>query len=127
MNAGSLESQARSLMRIILGLTFSCHGFQKIFGMLGGTKQAMFMLGWYAGMLEVIGGLLLLIGLFTTITAFILSGEMAVAYFHTHFPRGFWPIKNGGELAVVYCFVFLYLAAAGAGVWSVDHLIRKKS
>jgi putative oxidoreductase len=78
-----------------------------------------------SGILELFGGLLLLLGLFTQPVAFILSGEMAVAYFMVHAPRGFWPLLNRGELAVLYCFVFLYLAAAGGGLWSVDHLWRR--
>ena len=124
MDSSTLGPHVRSIIRIILGLTFSCHGCQKILGLLGGMKQPMFSLGWFAGMLELVGGILIIVGLGTRVTAFILSGEMAVAYFHTHAPRGFWPIKNGGELAVVYCFVFLYLAAAGGGVWSLDHLLH---
>jgi putative oxidoreductase len=77
--------------------------------------------------LETVGGFLILVGLFTQVTAFILSGEMAVAYFMVHFPRAFWPIKNGGEAAVLYCFLFLYLAAAGAGSFSLDRAIGGKS
>ena len=80
---------------------------------------------WVAGGLEFFGGLLLLIGLFTRPVAFILAGQMAVAYFMAHAPGGFWPLQNKGELAVLYCFVFLFLAAAGAGVWSVDWCIRR--
>jgi len=78
-----------------------------------------------AGVLEVFGGALLLIGLFSRPVAFILSGEMAVAYFQAHYPRGFWPVLNGGEPAILFCFVFLYLAAAGAGPWSIDALWRR--
>ena len=79
-----------------------------------------------AGILELVGGVLLVIGLFTRTTAFILSGMTAVAYFIAHAPRGFYPILNGGELAVLYCFVFLYMAAAGPGPWSLDAALRKK-
>ncbi len=79
-----------------------------------------------AGLLEFVGGALLVLGLFTRPVAFILSGEMAVAYFKAHFPQGFLPVLNRGELAVLYCFVFLYLAAAGGGAWSLDNLMRKK-
>ena len=75
-----------------------------------------------AGLIELIGGALIAIGLFTSPVAFIASGEMAVAYFQQHFPQGFWPIQNGGELAALYCFVFLYFAAVGSGKWSVDSL-----
>jgi putative oxidoreductase len=77
-------------------------------------------LPWVAGMLELVGGLLIILGLFTRPVAFLLSGEMAVAYFMSHAPRGLWPIANGGELAVLYCFIFLYLFTAGPGPWSVD-------
>ena len=79
-----------------------------------------------AGMLELVGGLLLLLGVFTRPVAFVLSGLMACAYFIAHAPQGFWPIVNRGELAVMYCFVFLYLAAAGGGPWSVDALWRRR-
>jgi putative oxidoreductase len=78
-----------------------------------------------AGILEFLGGLLVLLGLFTRPVAFLLSGEMAVAYFMVHAPQGFWPLLNRGELAVLYSFVFLYLAVAGGGAWSVDHLRRR--
>jgi putative oxidoreductase len=80
-----------------------------------------------AGVLELFGGLLLLLGLFTRSVAFILAGEMAVAYFMAHAPKGFWPLLNRGELATLYCFVFLYLAAAGGGPWSIDHHWRRRS
>jgi len=79
-----------------------------------------------AGVLECFGGLLLLLGLFTRPVAFILSGEMATAYFKAHAPRGFWPVLNNGDLAAVYCFVFLYLAVAGGGPWSLDRLWQQK-
>jgi putative oxidoreductase len=79
-------------------------------------------MGGAAGVIELIGGALLVIGLFTRPVAFILSGTMAVAYFYAHFPQGFYPIVNGGELAVLYCFVFLYIAAAGGGAWSLDRM-----
>lgn len=126
-----LEPCARSLLRIIAGFTFSLHGFQKLFGLFGGmggsgAKAVFLSLPWVAGFLEALGGLLIILGFLTRPTAFILSGEMAVAYFMVHFPRGFWPLRNGGELAVLYCFVYLYLAAAGPGPWSVSHLLRKR-
>jgi len=100
-----------------------------LFGGMGGTgaKAHFLSLMWVAGCLETAGGLLILLGLFTTPVAFILCGEMAVAYFTQHYPRGFFPIRNGGELAVLYCFVYLYLFTAGPGPGSVDVLIRKKS
>jgi putative oxidoreductase len=82
---------------------------------------------WIGGVLEFFGGLLLLFGLFTRPVAFILSGMMAVAYFQAHSPRGFWTIQNGGELAALYCFVFLYLSAAGGGPWSLDSVWRRRA
>jgi putative oxidoreductase len=107
------------------------HGLQKMFGLFGGmgghgARVTVFGLLMVAGILETAGGSLLLLGLFTRITAFILCGEMAFAYFHAHFPRGFWPIRNGGELPIIYCFVFLYLFAAGAGPISLDSVLRRR-
>ena len=128
----SLEPYARSLLRVIVGFTFSLHGMQKLFGLFarlggGGASVHFFSLFWVAGCLETFGGLLILLGLFTSPVAFILCGEMAVAYFMAHFPRGFFPIRNGGELAVLYCFTFLYLSVAGAGPVSLDRLFAKKT
>jgi putative oxidoreductase len=127
----TLEPYARSVLRIVVGFTFSLHGMQKLLGLFGGFGgkggTAPFgSLFWFAGALELIGGLLVILGLFTSPVAFILCGEMAVAYFRAHFPHGFLPIRNGGELAVLYCFIFLYLCAAGAGPFSVDSLVGKK-
>jgi putative oxidoreductase len=116
-------------MRIIIGFLFMFHGAEKILGMFGGMppgtggRVAFLSFLWFGGMLELFGGFLVCIGLFTRFTAFILSGEMAVAYFMAHFPKGFWPFVNGGEPAVVYCFVFLFFAASGAGLFSVDHAL----
>jgi putative oxidoreductase len=124
----SAEPWVRSLLRIVVGFTFSLHGFQKLFGLFGGHGQVQLLsLRGVAGVLECFGGVLLILGLFTVPVAFLLSGEMAVAYFKAHFPRGLLPIQNGGELAMVYCFVFLYLFAAGAGPFSLDRLVRKKN
>ena len=110
----------------MVGFTFSLHGWQKWFGAFGGlggqTPPVTSMLG-AAGVIETIGGALIILGLFTRPVAFILAGEMAIGYFRTHAPRGFWPLMNGGELAVFYCFFFLWLSAAGPGPWSVDQLI----
>ena len=110
----------------MVGFTFSLHGWQKWFGAFGGlggqTPPVTSMLG-AAGVIETIGGALIILGLFTRPVAFILAGEMAIGYFRTHAPRGFWPLTNGGELAVFYCFFFLWLSAAGPGPWSVDQLI----
>lgn len=92
-----------------------------------GHKVVAFTLLWFAAVLEVIGGPLLILGLFTRPVAFILCGEMAVAYFRGHAPHSFWPNVNGGELAVLYCFIFLYLFAAGAGALSIDRLIGRSA
>lgn len=122
MSKGSFESYAHALLRIVAGFTFSMHGLQKLFGLLGGHRVQLLSLLGLAGVLESVGGLLILLGLFTRPVAFVLCGEMAVAYFKTHNPRGFWPATNGGELAVLYCFIFLLLMAAGAGPLSLDRL-----
>ena len=112
-----------SILRIATALFFLQHGFAKLFGFphvayFDGLQ--LFSLIGLAGVLEIVGSVLLLIGLFTRPVAFILSGEMAVAYFMAHAPGGFFPILNQGELAALYSFVFLYLAAAGGGAWSLD-------
>jgi putative oxidoreductase len=127
----SLEPYALSAMRIVAGFLFMEHGLQKIFGLLGGlgghgATAHFFSWPWAAGMIEVVGGPLILIGLFTQPVAFVLCGEMAVAYFWAHAPHGFWPLVNHGELAVLYCFVFLFLTVAGGGPISADHLVRRK-
>jgi putative oxidoreductase len=115
-------SQLLSVLRILSGLLLLQHGTTKYLSIPVGPMNninPMTMSG-VAGILELIGGVLLIIGLFTRPVAFILSGMCAVAYFYAHAPRGFFPILNAGELAALYSFVFLYLAAAGAGIWSVD-------
>ena len=114
--------QLYALFRIVIAFLFMFHGVQKMFGMFGGEMAAVGSIRWIAGLIELAGGVLIGIGLMTRVTAFICSGEMAVAYFWRHQPRGTWPIENGGELAAVYCFAFLYIAARGAGIWSVDSL-----
>lgn len=117
------QSRALGLLRIVVGFTFTCHGVQKLlglFGGLGGHAAHPGSLPWFGGLIETIGGVLIFLGLFTRPVAFILSGEMAVAYFLVHAPRGILPLRNGGELAVVYCFLFLFLATAGGGAFSVD-------
>ena len=115
-------SQLLSVMRIMAGLLFLQHGTTKYLGLPASkfTGVAPFSLGGIAGMLELVGGALIVIGLFTKPVAFVLSGLMAAAYFIAHAPKGFFPLLNGGELAALYCFVFLYLAARGGGPWSVD-------
>jgi len=120
-----------SVLRIVAAFLFMQHGAQKLFGFLGGipggTPRLLSQL-WIGGVLEFFGGLLLLFGLFTRPVAFILSGMMAVAYFQVHARRGIWTIQNGGnggELAAFYCFVFLYMSAAGSGPWSLDSVWRR--
>jgi putative oxidoreductase len=121
-----------SVLRIIAGFMMVQHGAQKLFGVLtppgmpaqAGTFSLLSLMG-VAGVLEFFGGLLILLGLFTRPTAFILSGLMAVAYFMAHAPGGFWPVLNKGELAVIYCFLLFYLAAAGGGEWSIDRLLGR--
>jgi len=127
----SFQRYALSVLRIVTSFTFCLHGLVKAFGMFGGlgghgASAPAWSLFWVAGVLESGGGVLLLLGIFTRPVAFILCGEMAVAYFMQHFPRGFWPVTNGGELAVLYCFIFLYFVTAGPGPWSLDALIWKK-
>jgi putative oxidoreductase len=111
-----------SLLRIVAGFIFMLHGAQKLLGFPAPFPMPLpaFSLFWFAGVLELVGGALILIGLLTRPVAFVLSGEMAFAYFMGHAPKSFWPVLNGGDAAILYCFVFLYLAAAGTGPWSVD-------
>jgi putative oxidoreductase len=115
-----------SVLRIIVGLLFVEHGLAKIFDFphpINHVAYALFTLNpGLQGLIELVGGLLLAVGLFTRPVAFILSGDMAVAYFMAHFPRGPFPLLNAGELAIVYCFLFLYFAVAGGGAWSLDQL-----
>jgi putative oxidoreductase len=116
---------AYAVLRIVAGFMFFCHGAQKILGLWGGPRAAdplMMAAGW----IELLGGILIAVGLFTPIVAFVCSGEMAVAYFKAHFPQGPLPIENGGELAALYAFLFLYMAARGAGIWSIDGVRRPR-
>lgn len=116
---GKYSDPLYALLRFVAGLLFTCHGAQKVFGALGGSKAAeplMVAGGW----IELVCGLLVAAGLFAGFAAFLASGEMAVAYFMAHAKGGFWPIQNHGELAVLYCFVFLYIASRGSGSLSVD-------
>ncbi|MGA9771162.1 MAG: DoxX family protein [Blastocatellia bacterium] len=118
-----------SVMRVIIAFLFIQHGAQKLFGFMAPEQWAaspVFSMIWIAGVLEFFGGLFILFGLFTRPVAFILSGLMAVAYFMAHAPQGFWTIQNRGELAVAYCFVFLYLTVAGGGSWSMDRLLWRQ-
>jgi putative oxidoreductase len=119
----------RSLLRIATAFLFLQVGTAKLFAfpaaiMPGGGTAPAGSLPWVAGVLEAFGGLAMLLGLFTRPVAFLLSGEMAVAYFLAHASKGFWPVLNGGAPAVLYCFVFLYFSAAGPGPWSVDAALR---
>lgn len=117
----------RSVLRIMAALIFMAHGTQKILGFPEGMSPAPFTLSWIAGVLELFGGALLVIGLFTRPVAFVLSGLMAVAYFMAHAPQSFFPVLNGGDAAILYCFVFLYLVFAGPGPISVDAAIKRDS
>jgi putative oxidoreductase len=118
----------RSVLRVITGFLLMAHGAQKLLNYppspQGGAVEIFSLMG-FAGALELVGGFLIMIGLFTRVTAFILSGEMAVAYFMAHAPGGFLPLVNKGEQAVLYCFVFFYMATAGGGSWSVDRLLGR--
>jgi putative oxidoreductase len=129
-STSSLESFALGLLRIVAGFMFTLHGVQK-FGALGGLRghaAPLYSMLWFAGILETIGGPLIALGLFTRPVAFILCGEMAVAYFTAHIHMGPWmfPLLNNGEITVMYCFFFLYLVVAGAGGFSLDRAIRKR-
>jgi putative oxidoreductase len=127
LNLASWASRALSVLRIMTGLLFLEHGTEKVLGFPPSEHAfpALFSLIGIQGVLELVGGFLILIGLFTRPVAFILAGDMAVAYFLAHAPKSFFPTLNGGQLAILFCFVFLYLVFAGAGPWSADdHLAR---
>ena len=121
-----LSEYAFGIARVVIGFLFACHGAQKLFGVLGGQRMLGNPLMLAAGILEFFGGSLIALGLFTRPVAFLLSGEMAVGYFRGHAPHGFFPIVNHGELAVLYCFIFLYMATRGAGPLSLDAAVRGK-
>jgi putative oxidoreductase len=112
-----------AVLRVVAGLMFACHGAQKWFGVLGGTVAIHTTKGAIAGTVELVGGILIAIGLFTRIAAFISSGEMAFAYFLVHAKTSFWPIVNKGDLPIVYCFLFLYIAVRGPRRFSLDALL----
>jgi len=124
----NLVTAAVFLLRIFAALILLQAGGLKLFGWFGGMPAGVELtpLILTASILEVIGGPLVMLGLFTRPAAFILAGEMAFAYFIGHFPQGFWPIQNHGEAAVLLCFIFLFLAAYGAGAWSIDKFIRRR-
>lgn len=113
-----------SILRIVAAILFIEHGTQKLFGfperMGGMAAPEMFSLMWWAGALEVVGGALLLLGLFTRPVAFLLSGQMAFAYWMAHAPKAIYPVHNGGDAAILFCFLFLYFVFSGPGVWSLD-------
>lgn len=116
-----------SLVRIMTALLLLQHPLSKFFGWpVAGRAPELLSLYWIAGTIEIVFGLLLLVGFYTRTTAFILSGELAFAYFLGHLPRGFFPLGNGGEAAVLFCFIFLYFACAGGGPLSLDTLWRKR-
>jgi putative oxidoreductase len=113
------EPYAYALLRIVAGLLFLFHGLQKLFGLYGGQTVELLSLRGLAGLIELVGGAMIMIGLYTSPVAFIASGEMAFAYFMSHQPQAFWPIQNRGELAALYCFVFLYISTRGSAPLSV--------
>jgi putative oxidoreductase len=129
---GRFDEQIYAIVRIVVGLLFMCHGAQKTLGFLGGvdgsggTIELVSIIG-LAGVIELVGGLLIMIGLLTSWAAFVSSGLMASAYFMAHASQGFWPIDNGGELAAVYSLIFLAIAARGAGTWSLASTLKKGS
>jgi putative oxidoreductase len=132
MNTDDLRTvwapRALSILRIVAALIFFEHGSQKLLGFPPtDTPPAFLSLSWTAGVLELVGGALLALGIFTRPVAFVLSGEMAFAYWLAHAPRSFFPVLNEGDAAILYCFVFLYLACAGGGPWSVDALRARRS
>ena len=124
------KPQLLSALRIMAALVYWEHGTQKLLGFPanadGGHGPAFLTLIWFAGVVELTSGALITVGLWTRIAAFVASGEMAFAYFIAHAPRGFFPALNGGDSAIVFCFLFLYLAAASAGPWSMDALLARK-
>ncbi len=122
---GRFTEPIYAVLRIVFGLLFASHGAQKILGAFGGQKPDAPLLI-TAGWIELVGGLLIAVGLFAAIAAFITSGQMAVAYFMAHASRGWHPLVNEGETAVLYCFAFLYIAARGSGAWSLDSMRKRR-
>ena len=116
-----------SIVRIVVALLFFEHGMSRLFGFPSPLPTpALFSMYWFAGAIEFAGGAMVAVGLFTRVAAFVMSREMAFAYFLSHAPGGFFPILNRGDAAILYCFIFLYLAFAGAGPWSLDALLSRK-
>ena len=131
MSPTGVQAWTHVALRIVSGFLFFQHGYPKLFGTLPGSAEVevpreLLTIFWWSGFLEVVGGFLIMIGLFTRPVAFILSGEMAFAYWMSHAPRSFFPALNGGDAAILYCFLFLYLAFAGGGAWSLDRALRLK-
>jgi putative oxidoreductase len=122
---GKYSETLFAIMRLVIGVLFACHGAQKLFGAFGGQVMISSPLMLMAGIIEFLGGVLVAIGLWAGFAAFIASGQMAVAYFMAHASGGFWPIVNKGELAVLYCFIFLYIASRGSGKLSLQALMKK--
>ena len=120
-----LKPTIYALLRIVAGLVFAQHGAQKLFGVLGGQQMEIMTQMGLAGVIELFGGLAIAVGTFTSPIALLASGEMAWAYFQVHAPRGWWPIQNGGEMAVLCCWIFLFVAASGPGKWSMDGASQK--
>jgi putative oxidoreductase len=123
---GKYSDPIYAVMRLVVGVLFACHGAQKVFGVLGGQVQLGNPKLFTAGVIELVGGSLIAFGLWAGFAAFVSCGEMAYAYFDVHARGGFWPIVNRGELAVFYCFVFLYVATRGSGPLSLDALMGKR-
>ena len=115
-----------ALLRVVAGGMFACHGAQKLLGAFGGQKAALQSMMGLAGVIELVGGVLIAAGLFAGVAAFVCSGQMAAAYFMVHARQGLWPIENKGELGVLYCFVFLYIASRGSGMFSLDAARRPR-
>jgi putative oxidoreductase len=126
--ATRLAPYVLSIVRIVAALIFLEHGTAKLLGWPPSSMQtpALFSMYWFAGAIEIVGGILLALGLFTRCAAFVMSGEMAFAYFLGHAPRSFFPLLNGGDASILYCFIFLYIAFAGGGPWSVDEWLRTR-
>lgn len=124
--ASKWNVEALTLLRVVTGIVFWEHGAQKLFGLLGGRAVEFPALLWFAGILEFYGGIAIALGLFTRSVAFVLAGEMAFAYFLSHFPRGLWPIENQGERAVLFCFIYLYLVTVGGGKFQMSNLFTRK-
>ena len=123
----SLAPTVLSILRIVVALLFFEHGLSKMFGFPGTQVPPELSLHWFSGLIEFVGGVLLAAGLFTRLSAFIMSGEMAFAYFLSHAPHGFFPLLNRGEGAILYCFIFFYIVFAGGGPWSLDAALKGRA